>query len=91
LRSRTLKQLAADRDIGIDRFPSDFMFQVNAAEFANWKSQNVTSNPSAVIGLRKQPYAFTELAALIDHLKRAFGDPPYWERDWFCPERRRCD
>ena len=44
----------------IDRFPGDFMFQLNATEFANWKSQIVTSNPGAVMGLRKQPYAFTE-------------------------------
>ena len=39
--------------------PDDFMFQLNAMEFANWKSQNVTSDPGAVMGLRKQPYDFT--------------------------------
>ncbi len=36
----------------IDRFPGDFMFQLNATEFANWKSQIVTSNPGAVIRRR---------------------------------------
>ena len=44
----------------IDRFPGDFMFQLNVTEFENWKSQIVTSNPGAVMGLRKRPYAFTE-------------------------------
>ena len=44
----------------IDRFPGDFMFQLNVTEFEKWKSQIVTSNPGAVMGLRKRPYAFTE-------------------------------
>ncbi len=44
----------------IDRFPGDFMFQLNVTEFKNWKSQIVTSNPGAAMGLRKRPYAFTE-------------------------------
>lgn len=39
------------------RFPTDFMFQLNAAEFENLKSQIVTSNWG---GIRKAPYAFTE-------------------------------
>ena len=43
-----------------DRFPRDFMFQLSQKEFHNWKSQFVTSNPSAKMGLRKKPYAFTE-------------------------------
>jgi hypothetical protein len=43
-----------------DRFPADFMFQLSDDEFANWKSQIVTSNPAARMGLRKKPYAFTE-------------------------------
>jgi len=29
----------------IDRFPGDFMFQLNVTEFKNWKSLIVTSNP----------------------------------------------
>ena len=42
-----------------DRFPSDFMFQLNAKELENWKSQFATSNKE-MMGLRKAPYAFTE-------------------------------
>lgn len=41
----------------VDRFPPDFMFQVSAAEFANLKSQIVTSSWG---GSRYRPYAFTE-------------------------------
>jgi ORF6N domain len=44
----------------IERFPADFMFQLNATEFENWRSQIVTSNSGAVMGLRRPPYAFTE-------------------------------
>jgi len=41
-----------------DRFPEDFMFQLSAGEFANLKSQIVTSSWG---GLRRaRPYAFTE-------------------------------
>ena len=53
----------------IERFPEDFMFQLTKGELeilrsqivisSNWKSQIVTSN-FAKMGLRKQPYAFTE-------------------------------
>lgn len=42
------------------RFPSDFMFQLSRQELENWRSQIVTSNPAAKMGLRRQPYAFTE-------------------------------
>lgn len=40
-----------------ERFPMDFMFQLSDAEFANLKSQTVTSSWG---GRRKTPYAFTE-------------------------------
>ncbi len=43
----------------IDRFPEDFMFQLNSSEFRAWKSQIVISN-SEKMGLRKIPYVFTE-------------------------------
>jgi ORF6N domain len=43
-----------------ERFPEDFMFQLSDAEFENWRSQIVTSNPAAKMGLRRRPYAFTE-------------------------------
>ena len=39
------------------RFPEDFMFQVSEAEWADLKSQFVTSSWG---GIRKRPYAFTE-------------------------------
>lgn len=41
------------------RFPEDFMFQLSAAEFANLRSQSVTSS-SGHGGRRTAPYAFTE-------------------------------
>ena len=44
----------------LDRFPSEFMFQLSNEELENWKSQIVTSNPAAKMGLRRPPYAFTE-------------------------------
>jgi ORF6N domain len=44
----------------IVRFPEDFMFQLSHDELDNWRSQFVTSNPSAKMGLRQPPYAFTE-------------------------------
>ncbi|MBI3461771.1 MAG: ORF6N domain-containing protein [Planctomycetes bacterium] len=40
-----------------DRFPRDFMFQLSPQEFADLKSQFVTSNWG---GRRTPPYAFTE-------------------------------
>lgn len=36
------------------------MFQLSAEEFANWKSQIVTSKPAVKMGARRRPYAFTE-------------------------------
>ena len=48
----------------IERFPSDFMFQLTDEEFAHWRSQIVTSNPGARMGLRRPPYVFTEHGAL---------------------------
>ena len=43
----------------IERFPKNFMFQLDKTEFENWRSQIVTSN-SDKMGLRRPPYAFTE-------------------------------
>jgi len=60
---------AVRRNLG--RFPDDFMFQLNKEELQNWKSQIVTSNPAAQMGLRKPPYVFTEhgVAMLASVLK----------------------
>jgi len=47
----------------IERFPSDFMFQLTYQEFANLKSQIVTSSWG---GLRRaMPYAFSEHGAIM--------------------------
>jgi hypothetical protein len=43
-----------------ERFPDDFVFQLNDVDVKNWKSQIVMSN-SINMGLRRNPYAFTEL------------------------------
>ena len=48
-----------------DRFPADFMFQLSAKEFENWRSQIVISNSGAKMGLRRAPFAFTEHGALM--------------------------
>jgi hypothetical protein len=45
-----------------DRFPPDFMFQLTMDEFKNLKSQFVTSSWG---GVRKLPYAFTELGVAM--------------------------
>lgn len=43
----------------IDRFPEDFMFQMNKQEMENWKYQFGTSNREKM-GLRRTPLVFTE-------------------------------
>lgn len=48
----------------IERFPEDFMFQLTTEETQNWKSQIVTTN-SIKMGLRRNPYAFTELGVVM--------------------------
>jgi hypothetical protein len=40
------------------------MFQLSDIEFENWKSQIVISNADNM-GLRKKPYAFTELSVAM--------------------------
>ena len=44
----------------LDRFPSDFYFQLTDDEFVNLKSQLGTSSWNSYGGIRKLPYAFTE-------------------------------
>ncbi len=43
-----------------ERFPEDFMFQLSKEELNYWRSQIVTSNSAAKMGLRRCPYVFTE-------------------------------
>jgi len=47
-----------------ERFPEDFMFQLTDDEMKIWKSQIVMSN-SVRMGLRRNPYAFTELGVAM--------------------------
>lgn len=53
------------------RFPADFMFQVDAAEWAALRSQFVTSNGRG--GRRTAPYAFTEQGVAM--LSSVLGSP----------------
>ena len=53
------KQLKRQVSRNIDRFPEDFMFEMNKQEFENWRSQFGTSN-SDRMGLRYVPFCFTE-------------------------------
>ncbi len=71
--TRVLKQ-SVKRNI--DRFPSDFMFELTKMEFELWRSQNVTSKADK-IGLRYAPFAFTEqgvaMLSSVLNSKRAIG------------------
>jgi hypothetical protein len=49
----------------LERFPRDFLFQLNNQEVAALKSQSVISNPPGRGGRRSAPYAFTEHGALM--------------------------
>ena len=59
--TKVLKQ-AVKRNM--DKFPDDFMFEMNDKELTDWRSQNVTSN-SLRMGLRYKPYCFTEHGVLM--------------------------
>ena len=54
------KQLKRQVNRNRERFPADFMFEMNKEEFMNWRSQFGTSNSSDAMGLRYAPYVFTE-------------------------------
>ena len=56
----------------IARFPTDFMFQLSADEFAALRSQTVTSNTGRG-GRRTPPYAFTEQGVAM--LSSVLGSP----------------
>ena len=55
--TRTLNQKVKRN---LRRFPFDFMFQMTKEDVEEWKSQIVISN-SIKMGLRKPPYAFTQM------------------------------
>jgi hypothetical protein len=48
----------------IERFPDDFMFVLTEEEFAQWRSQFVTSKADQM-GLRYAPMAFTEFGVAM--------------------------
>jgi len=54
------KQLKRQVRRNIERFPIDFMFQLNIEEFKNWRSQFGTSNSTDKMGLRYAPFVFSE-------------------------------
>lgn len=59
--TRVLKQSVRRN---MNRFPEDFMFEMNAEEFKEWRSQNVTSKEDKQ-GLRYAPFCFTEHGVLM--------------------------
>ena len=54
------KELKRQVRRNMDRFPEDFMFELTAKEFRNWRSQIGTSNSADKMGLRYAPFAFSE-------------------------------
>lgn len=56
----------------IERFPEDFMFQLTEAEYADLKSQIVTSSWGG--SRRTAPYAFTEQGVAM--LSSVLNSPP---------------
>ena len=56
------KRLNEQAKRNFERFPVDFMFQLNEIEFNDLKSQNATSS---WVGRRKLPFAFTEHGILM--------------------------
>ena len=59
----------------LERFPEDFMFQLDAGEWSALRSQSVTSNerPTGRGGRRYAPYAFTEQGVAM--LSSVLGSP----------------
>jgi len=48
----------------IDRFPSDFMFEMTKKELDDWRSQFATSK-GEIMGIRRPPFVFTEHGVLM--------------------------
>lgn len=59
------KQLKRQVNRNLERFPHDFMFELNKEEFEDWRRQFGTSNSSDKMGLRYAPYVFTEHGVLM--------------------------
>ena len=74
------------------RFPTDFMFQLTAEEWANLRSQIVTSS-SGHGGRRTIAYAFTEqgvavYGSVIAEIQSLTRDPPPRYRQSSIPKRK---
>ena len=62
----TTKRLNEQVKRNIDRFPLDFMFQLNAREHSSLRSQFATSKEKSGRGGRRyMPYVFTEHGAIM--------------------------
>jgi hypothetical protein len=59
------KQLKRQVRRNIDRFPGDFMLELSAEEFQEWRSQFGASKEGDKMGLRYAPYVFTEQGVAI--------------------------
>lgn len=85
IETRVLKQ-AVRRNR--DRFPKDFMFELSSEEFADWRSQFVTSKED-LKGLRYAPMAFTEqgiamLSSILTLQKQSQSILPSYELLFRC-------
>ena len=73
----------------LERFPEDFMFRLTDDEMQNWKSQIVMSN-SVRMGIRRNPYAFTELGVAMQRAQFEGGhSDKYGHHEGVC--RRKAD
>lgn len=54
------KQLKRQVKRNLNRFPTDFMFELSKEEITNWRYHFGTSNSSDKMGLRYAPFCFTE-------------------------------
>jgi len=59
------KQLKRQVRRNIERFPEDFIFQLNTVEFKNWGSQFGTSNATDKMGQSYATFVFTEQGVAI--------------------------
>jgi hypothetical protein len=59
------KQLKRQVNRNTDRFPDDFMFEMNNDELEDWRRQIGTSKSGDKMGLRYHPYCFTEHGVLM--------------------------
>lgn len=61
----TVKRLLEQMRRNINRFPTDFAFQLEPEEVANLRSQFATSSSTGYGGRRYAPFVFTEHGALM--------------------------